>query len=98
MSSNRRDTGVRRVIGFELRRYLNNRPSTQFQAYRALQDLDALFGHHRRSGLTPAEYRSIQRSWLQDIKPEGITLEELAELIHPSRYVRGSDVLDIFGD
>jgi hypothetical protein len=33
-----------------------------------------------------------------DIKPEGITIEELAEAVRPSRYVRGSDVLDIFGD
>ena len=24
--------------------------------------------------------------------------EELSELIHPSRYIRGSDVLDVFGD
>ena len=28
---------------------------------------------------------------------EGIGLDELSEAIFPSRYVRGSDILDIFG-
>ena len=94
----RRSTGARRVVGFELRRYVYNRPSSQFAAYQELQTLDALFRHHRRSGLTPAEYRSVQRKWLEKIKPEGISVQELAEFVHPSRYVRGSDVLDVFGD
>jgi hypothetical protein len=93
-----RTTGARRVVGFELRRYVKNRPSSQFAAYQALEDLDTLFAYHRDLGLTPGEYKPIQRSWLVDIKPEGITIEELAEAVWPSRYVRGSDVLDIFGD
>jgi hypothetical protein len=92
-----REAHPRRVLGFELRRYIRNRPSTQFAAYQALEDLDALFREHRRSGLTPGEYRKIQREWLEEIVPEGITLDELAETIHPSRYVRGSDILDVFG-
>jgi hypothetical protein len=94
----RRSTGARRIVGFELRRYVYNRPSSQFHAYQELQSLDALFRHHRRSGLTPTEYGIIQRAWLESIQPEGISLRELAEFIHPSRYVRGSDVLDVFGD
>jgi hypothetical protein len=93
-----RTTGARRVVGFELRRYVKNRPSSQFAAYQTLDDLDTLFAYHRDLGLTPGEYRPIQRSWLVSIKPEGITLSELAEAVRPSRYVRGSDVLDIFGD
>jgi hypothetical protein len=94
----RRSTGARRVVGFELRRYIYNRPSTQFEAYQALHSLDALFRHHRRSGLTAAEYGSIQRDWLRRVKPEGITVDQLSELVNPSRYIRGSDVLDIFGN
>lgn len=91
------DTRTRRVIGFELRRFVKNRPSTLLAAYQTLDDLDDLFRFHRRLGLSPSEYRSIQRSWLERIQPEGITLDELSEAIHPSRYVRGSDILDIFG-
>jgi hypothetical protein len=94
----RRSTGARRIVGFELRRYVYNRPSSQFHAYQELQSLDALFRHHRRSGLTPTEYGRIQHAWLEAIQPEGVSLRELAEFIHPSRYVRGSDVLDVFGD
>ena len=94
----RRSTGARRIVGFELRRYVYNRPSSQFQAYQELQGLDALFRHHRRSGLTPTEYDSIQQAWLEAVKPEGITVRELSEFIYPSRYVRGSDVLDVFGN
>ncbi len=94
----RRSTGARRIVGFELRRYVHNRPSSQFEAYQELQKLDSLFRHHRRSGLTPTEYHAIQREWLESILPEGISLQEFAEFIHPSRYVRGSDVLDVFGD
>ena len=94
----RRSTGARRIVGFELRRYVYNRPSSQFAAYQELQKLDALFRHHRRSGLTPTEYRAIQKEWLESIRPEGIVIRELSEFIHPSRYVRGSDVLDVFGD
>jgi filamentous hemagglutinin family protein len=94
----RQSTGARRIVGFELRRYVYNRPSSQFQAYQELQTLDSLFRHHRRSGLTPTEYGAIQQEWLEAIVPEGITVRELAEFIHPSRYVRGSDVLDVFGD
>ena len=94
----RRSTGTRRIVGFELRRYVYNRPSSQFHAYQELQKLDSLFRHHRRSGLTPTEYRAVQHRWLETIRPEGITLRELAEFVHPSRYVRGSDVLDVFGD
>jgi hypothetical protein len=94
----RRSTGARRIVGFELRRYVYNRPSSQFEAYQELQKLDALFRHHRRSGLTPTEYRAIQKVWLESILPDGISLPEFAEFIHPSRYVRGSDVLDVFGD
>ena len=47
---------------------------------------------------TDGEFRAIQARWLTAIQPEGITLDELSEAIHPSRYVRGSDILDIFGD
>jgi hypothetical protein len=94
----KRSTGVRRVIGFEFRRYLRNRPSSQFGAFQALEKLDRLFGYHRRSGLAPAEYGRIQSQWLVDITPDGLTRDQLAQAIHPSRYVRGSDILDIFGD
>jgi len=90
-------TRARRVIGFELRRFVKNRPSTLFDAYRTLQSLERLFRYHRRLGLSPGEYRPIQAEWLRQIQPEGITLDELAETVHPSRYVRGSDILDIFG-
>ena len=91
------ETRARRVIGFELRRFVKNRPSTLLEAYQTLDDLDALFRFHRRLGLSPGEYRRIQATWLERIKPEGITVSELSEAIHPSRYVRGSDILDIFG-
>jgi filamentous hemagglutinin family protein len=94
----RRSTGTRRIVGFELRRYVYNRPSSQFHAYQELQKLDALFRHHRRSGLSPTEYSAVQKRWLETVRPEGISLRELAEFVHPSRYVRGSDVLDVFGD
>ena len=90
-------TRARRVVGFELRRFVKNRPSSQLDAYATLEALDTLFRYHRRLGLSPGEYRRIQREWLRDIQPDGISLEELAEAIHPSRYVRGSDILDIFG-
>ena len=63
-----------------------------------LQSLDALFRHHRRSGLTPTEYGPIQYGWLETVLPDGISVRELSEFVHPSRYVRGSDVLDVFGD
>ncbi len=88
---------ARRVVGFELRRFVKNRPSTLLEAYTTLDSLDTLFRYHRRLGLSPGEYRGIQRSWLRQIQPDGITLDELSEAIHPSRYVRGSDILDIFG-
>jgi len=91
-------TGVRRVLGFELRRYLKNRPSTQFTAYQVLESLDQLFSAHRRSGMVPGEYAPIQRIWIEAITPDGIAPAELAEAIQPSRYVRGSDVLDVFGE
>ncbi|MCP4036290.1 MAG: filamentous hemagglutinin N-terminal domain-containing protein [bacterium] len=94
----RASSGARRVLGFEFRRYLRNRPSSQLDAYLALQDLDTLFSYHRDLGLTPGEYNRIQLRWLQAIKPDGISLEELAEAVHPSRYIRGSDILDIFGE
>jgi len=94
----KRSTGARRVVGLELRRYVYNRPSSQFHAYQELQSLDALFRHHRRSGLTRAEYSGIQRRWLEAFQPEGITTRELSEFIHPSRYVRSRDVLDVFED
>ena len=84
-------------LGFELRRFLKNRPSTQFDAYQTLEALDRLFSAHRRTGLVPGEYGPVQRAWVEAITPDGITPDELAEAIHPSRYVRGSDVLDIFG-
>jgi hypothetical protein len=93
-----RTTGAQRVVGFELRRYVKNRPNSRFQAYKALEDLDVLFAYHRDLGLTPGEYRPIQHEWLEAIKPEGISLVELGEAIRPSHYVRGSDVLDIFGE
>jgi hypothetical protein len=93
-----RTSGARRVVGFELRRFVKNRPSSLFAAYKALEDLDTLFALHRGLGLTPGEYRPIQAGWLEAIRPEGITTRELAEAIQPSRYVRGSDVLDIFGE
>ena len=91
------NTRARRVIGFELRRFVKNRPSTLLDAYKTLESLDVLFRYHRRLGLSPGEFRRIQKSWLRRIQPDGITLDELAEAIHPSRYVRGSDILDIFG-
>ena len=91
------ETRARRVIGFELRRFVKNRPSTLIRAYQTLESLDALFRYHRRLGLSPGEYRGIQAEWLREIQPDGITLDELSEAIHPSRYVRGSDILDIFG-
>jgi len=94
----RHSSGTRSVVGFELRRYVKNRPSSLFEVYQTLEDLDALFGHHRALGLTPGEYGPVQLAWLEAIQPEGISLEELSEAIHPSRYVRGSDILDIFGD
>jgi hypothetical protein len=93
-----RTSGARRVVGFELRRFVKNRPSSLFAAYTVLEDLDTLFALHRGLGLTPGEYRPIQSRWLEAIRPEGITTRELAEAIQPSRYVRGSDVLDIFGE
>ncbi len=92
------NTGARRVVGFELRRYVKNRPNSLYEAYRTLEDLDTLFALHRSLGLTRGEYRPIQARWLSAIQPDGITTEELSEAIQPSRYVRGSDVLDIFGD
>ena len=76
---------------------MKNRPSSLLEAYSTLEALDSLFRYHRRLGLSPGEYRRIQREWLREIQPDGITLDELAEAIHPSRYVRGSDILDIFG-
>ncbi|MBW2389561.1 MAG: hypothetical protein JRG89_14145, partial [Deltaproteobacteria bacterium] len=91
-------SGTRRVLGFEFRRFLRNRPSSQFDAYLALEDLDVLFSYHRNLGLTPGEYNRIQLRWLASIKPDGISLEELAEAVHPSRFIRGSDILDIFGE
>ncbi len=94
----RRNTGAQRIVGFELRRYVKNRPSSLYEAHQMLEDLDLLFAMHRSLGLTPGEYRPIQKRWLDVIKPEGITTGELAEAIHPSQYVRGTDVLDIFGD
>jgi hypothetical protein len=91
------NTRARRVIGFELRRFVKNRPSTLLEPYQTLESLEALFRYHRRFGLSSGEYLPIQRSWLRQIQPDGITLDELSEAIHPSRYVRGSDILDIFG-
>jgi hypothetical protein len=91
-------SGTRRVLGFEFRRYLRNRPSSKFDAYQALEDLDLLFSYHRNLGLTPGEYKRIQRRWLAKIKPDGISLEQFAEAIHPSRFVRGSDILELFGN
>lgn len=90
-------TRARRVVGFELRRFVKNRPSTLLEAYTTLDRLDSLFRYHRRLGLSSGEYRAIQREWLAMIQPDGIDLDELSEAIHPSRYVRGSDILDIFG-
>ena len=94
----KRRTGARRVVGFELRRFVKNRPSSLYEAHQLLEDLDALFAQHRDLGLTPGEYRPIQARWLNAIRPDGVTTRELAEAVQPSRYVRGSDVLDIFGD
>ena len=93
-----RDGTARRVLGFEFRRFLRNRPNSQFDAYVVLDDLDHLFSYHRNLGLTRGEYIRIQRGWLETIQPDGISLEELAEAIHPSRFVRGSDILELFGD
>ena len=91
-------TGARRVVGFEFRRYIMNRPSSQFAAYQALQELDSLFRNQRTSGLAPSEFFHIQKPWLDEIVPEGITSDELSQTIFPSRYVRGSDILDVFGE
>jgi hypothetical protein len=91
-------SGARRVLGFEFRRYLRNRPSTEYDAYETLELLDDLFSLHRHMGLTPGEYKPIQARWLELIRPEGITSSELSEAIHPSRFIRGSDILDIFGE
>ncbi|MFK7896498.1 MAG: hypothetical protein AB8G23_11715 [Myxococcota bacterium] len=90
-------TRSRRVVGFELRRFVKNRPSTLLDAYATLEGLDSLFRYHRRLGLSPGEFRRVQSGWLRQIQPDGISLDELSEAIHPSRYVRGSDILDIFG-
>ena len=59
--------------------------------------LEALLRYHRALGLAPSEYERIQAGWLAAVKPDGISPEEFAEMVHPSRYVRGSDVLDVFG-
>ena len=91
-------TGARRVVGFEFRRYLKNRPSSQFEAYVALQELDALFLHQRRSGLVASEFQHVQEAWLEEITPDGITPAELSQAIFPSRYVRGSEILDVYGE
>ncbi|MFP6580383.1 MAG: hypothetical protein VCC02_11370, partial [Myxococcota bacterium] len=91
-------TGARRVVGFEFRRYIKNRPNSQFEAYRALEDLDALFLHQRRSGLAPAEFEHVQHAWLEEIAPDDITPAELSQAIFPSRYVRGSEILDVYGE
>ncbi|MFP6564488.1 MAG: hypothetical protein VCC68_08425, partial [Myxococcota bacterium] len=91
-------TGARRVVGFEFRRYIKNRPNSQFEAYRALEDLNALFLHQRRSGLAPAEFEHVQHAWLEQITPEDITPAELSQAIFPSRYVRGSEILDVYGE
>jgi len=93
----RETNGSRRVLGFEFRRYVRNRPSSQLDAYVALEALDTLFSYHRNLGLTPGEYNRVQRRWLESIKPEGLSVEELAEAVHPSRFIRGSDILDVFG-
>ena len=89
---------TRRVVGFEFRRYIRNRPNSQFAAYQALEELDSLFRNQRTSGLVPAEFEHIQTAWLEEIRPEGITADELSQTIFPSRYVRGSDILDVFGE
>ena len=94
----RDSNGSRQVLGFEFRRYVRNRPSSQFEAYMALEDLDTLFSYHRNLGLTPGEFSRVQLRWLESIKPEGISIEELAEAVHPSRFIRGSDILDVFGE
>jgi len=94
----RRSSGTRKVVGFEFRRYVKNRPNSLFDAYQIFEDLDALFDHHRALGLTAGEYRPIQAGWLAQIQPEGISISELSEAVHPSRYVRGTDILEIFGD
>ena len=91
-------TGARRVVGFEFRRYIRNRPNSQFAAYQTLEELDSLFRNQRTSGLVPAEFEHIQAAWLEEIRPEGITPDELSQTIFPSRYVRGSDILDVFGE
>ncbi len=91
-------TGARRVVGFEFRRYLKNRPSSQFEAYVALQELDSLFLHQRRSGLVASEFQHVQEAWLEEITPDGITPAELSQAIFPSRYVRGSEILDVYGE
>ena len=49
-----RNTGARRVVGFELRRYVKNRPSSRFEAYRALEDLDVF------SRIGPTDYIKAQ--------------------------------------
>ncbi len=87
-----------RVVGFLFRQYIKNRPSSQFEAFQALEDLDTLFAYHRRLGLAPGEYSPIQRNWLKRLVPQGITLDELSQAIHPSHFVRDTDVLDIFGE
>ena len=80
------------------RGHLQRRSRTERAVSDRLDDeLDQLFRYHRRLGLSPGEFRSIQAEWLAQIQPEGITLDEFSEAIHPSRYVRGSDILDIFG-
>ena len=38
----RRSSGTRRIVGFEFRRYVKNRPSSMFEAFQVFQDLDAL--------------------------------------------------------
>ena len=57
--------------------------------------------------ITVEDDEGVARLWLSHGKANLLDLElcetfserldELAEAIHPSRYVRGSDILDIFG-
>jgi hypothetical protein len=49
---------------------VRNRPNSQQEAFRVLEDLASLYRHHRSLGLSPAEYRQIQQIWLTEITPD----------------------------
>ena len=74
----RTQTRARRIVGFELRRFVKNRPSTLLEAYSTLDQLDALFRYHRRLGLPEASSGD----------PARVARGHPARRHHPRRAVR----------